>query len=188
MAACCSRPINCSRDSRSRTRSCAARAAIRASIGGRQGLTTTLSNVSEVTGQSEAVNVSTVQLRDGSVFFLIGVAPAQQARTYLNTFNRIRQNVQLAAIGRTRGATDDAVSPNRKYEGMRVAEAAKQAGKDPFDFVFDLLIEERGSLAAAQELARRRAEWVMPPLRVPRGVLAKYARCVRSASEGAITS
>jgi dihydroxy-acid dehydratase len=38
------------------------------------------------------------------------------------------------------------------------------------------------------ELARRRAAWVMPPLRVPRGVLAKYARCVRSASEGAITS
>jgi N-acyl-D-aspartate/D-glutamate deacylase len=56
------------------------------------------------------------------------------------------QNVQLAAIGRTRGGTNDAVSPNRKYEGMRVAEAAKQAGKDPFDFVFDLLIEERGSI------------------------------------------
>jgi len=56
------------------------------------------------------------------------------------------QNVQLAAIGRTRGGTNDLVSPNRKYEGMRVAEAAKQAGKDPFDFVFDLLIEERGSV------------------------------------------
>ena len=57
------------------------------------------------------------------------------------------QNVQLAAIGRTRGGTSDPVSPNRKYEGMRVAEAAKQAGKDPFDFVFDLLIEERASVA-----------------------------------------
>jgi N-acyl-D-amino-acid deacylase len=56
------------------------------------------------------------------------------------------QNVQLAAIGRTRGATNDAVSPNRKYEGMRVAEAARQAGKDPFDFVFDLLIDERASI------------------------------------------
>ncbi len=56
------------------------------------------------------------------------------------------QNVQLAAIGRTRGGTNDPVSPNRKYEGMRVAEAAKQAGKDPFDFVFDLLIAERGSV------------------------------------------
>ena len=56
------------------------------------------------------------------------------------------QNVQLAAIGRTRGGTNDPSSPNRKYEGMRVAEAAKEAGKDPFDFVFDLLIEERGSV------------------------------------------
>lgn len=55
------------------------------------------------------------------------------------------QNVQLAAIGRTRDAAAGE-SPNRKYEGMRVAEAAKQAGKDPFDFVFDLLIEERGSV------------------------------------------
>ena len=68
----------------------------RTTIGGRQGLTTTLSNVSEVTGDSEAVNVSTVQLRDGSVLFLIGVAPEQQARTYLTTFSRIRQNVQLS--------------------------------------------------------------------------------------------
>ncbi len=56
------------------------------------------------------------------------------------------QNVQLAAIGRTRGGANEPVSPNRKYEGMRVAEAASQAGKDPFDFVFDLLIEERGSV------------------------------------------
>jgi N-acyl-D-aspartate/D-glutamate deacylase len=56
------------------------------------------------------------------------------------------QNVQLASIGRTRGAADQGGSPNRKYEGMRVAEAAKLAKKDPFDFVFDLLIEERGSV------------------------------------------
>ncbi len=38
------------------------------------------------------------------------------------------------------------------------------------------------------ELARRKAGWVAPPPRVARGVLAKYARCVHSASEGAITS
>jgi dihydroxy-acid dehydratase len=38
------------------------------------------------------------------------------------------------------------------------------------------------------ELARRKAAWVAPPPRVERGVLAKYARCVRSASEGAVTS
>ena len=47
----------------------------RTNIGGRSGLTTTLSNVSEATGQSEAVNVSTVELSDGSLLFLIGVGP-----------------------------------------------------------------------------------------------------------------
>jgi N-acyl-D-aspartate/D-glutamate deacylase len=56
------------------------------------------------------------------------------------------QNVQLSAIGRVRGSREPGASPNRKYEGLRVAAAARQAGKDPFDFVFDLLIEERGSV------------------------------------------
>src|SRR5215471_13539470 len=37
------------------------------------------------------------------------------------------------------------------------------------------------------ELAKRRAGWVKPEPRVKRGVLAKYARTVRSASEGAVT-
>lgn len=55
-------------------------------------------------------------------------------------------NVQLAAIGRTRGRDTTTESPNRKYEGMRIGQAAKLAGKDPFDFVFDLLIEEHGSV------------------------------------------
>jgi dihydroxy-acid dehydratase len=37
------------------------------------------------------------------------------------------------------------------------------------------------------ELARRRAAWTTPKPRETRGVLAKYARTVRSASEGAVT-
>jgi dihydroxy-acid dehydratase len=37
------------------------------------------------------------------------------------------------------------------------------------------------------ELSRRQAAWVKPEPRVKRGVLAKYARTVRSASEGAVT-
>jgi hypothetical protein len=67
----------------------------RATIGGRRGLTTTLSNVSAVTGERETVNLSTVQLRDGSLLFLIGVAPSDEARAYLNTFGRVRQSVRL---------------------------------------------------------------------------------------------
>jgi dihydroxy-acid dehydratase len=37
------------------------------------------------------------------------------------------------------------------------------------------------------ELGRRRAAWKLPPPRETRGVLAKYARIVHSASEGAVT-
>ncbi len=37
------------------------------------------------------------------------------------------------------------------------------------------------------ELAKRKAAWVKPAVRVTRGVLAKYAKLVHSASEGAVT-
>jgi dihydroxy-acid dehydratase len=37
------------------------------------------------------------------------------------------------------------------------------------------------------ELAARRAKWTTPAPRETRGVLAKYAKCVRSASDGAVT-
>ena len=39
----------------------------------------------------------------------------------------------------------------------------------------------------SEELAKRKTAWVKPPARVERGVLAKYARTVNSASEGATT-
>ena len=37
------------------------------------------------------------------------------------------------------------------------------------------------------ELAQRRAAWTTPPAKATRGVLAKYVRLVRSASEGCVT-
>ena len=68
----------------------------RTTIGGRQGLTTTLSNVSSTTGEPEAVNVSTVQLSDGSVLFLVGVAPAGRSADLLQHV-RPSQTVGTAA-------------------------------------------------------------------------------------------
>lgn len=56
-------------------------------------------------------------------------------------------NVQLAAIGRQRGIASPTENANARYEGMRVADAAKAAGKDPFEFVFDLLRDTRGSVS-----------------------------------------
>jgi beta-barrel assembly-enhancing protease len=67
----------------------------RTSVDGRQGLTTTLSNVSDATGARETVNLTTVQLEDGALLFLVGVAPASEARAYLNTFGRVRESVEL---------------------------------------------------------------------------------------------
>lgn len=49
---------------------------------------------------------------------------------------------------------------------------------------------DKGELSVAlsdEELARRAREWQAPPPRYPRGVLAKYARLVSSAAEGAVT-
>jgi N-acyl-D-amino-acid deacylase len=46
-------------------------------------------------------------------------------------------NVQLASI---RDAS------YKKYEGMRIDEAAKAAAKDPYDFVFEILIAHRGNV------------------------------------------
>jgi hypothetical protein len=68
----------------------------RVSVGGRQGLTTTLSNVSDVTGQREYVNVTTAPLRGGRLLFVIGVAPDTEADAYAATFARIRQSVRIA--------------------------------------------------------------------------------------------
>ena len=45
-----------------------------------------------------------------------------------------------------------------------------------------------GAWVNEAELARRRQGWQKPAIRVQRGVLAKYARTVGSASQGAVTN
>ena len=51
-------------------------------------------------------------------------------------------NVQIASVPARTGIE----SGYKRYEGRRVDEAAKEAGKDPYDFVFDMLIANRGSI------------------------------------------
>ena len=67
----------------------------RDSIGGRNGYTTILSNVSAVTGQRERIAFSTTQLRDGKLLYVVGVAPQAEAQTYDAAFRRVRQTVQI---------------------------------------------------------------------------------------------
>jgi beta-barrel assembly-enhancing protease len=68
---------------------------VRENIGGRTALSTTLRNVSEVTGEAESVTLSTVPLRDGSLLYMIAVMPQEEANVYTGTFRRMRQSVRL---------------------------------------------------------------------------------------------
>jgi hypothetical protein len=68
----------------------------RVNVKGRLGLVTQLINVSEVTGQQEFVQLTTVYLRDGNMLYMIGVAPQSEANTYNNTFNRVRSSLKLS--------------------------------------------------------------------------------------------
>ncbi|MEO6188606.1 MAG: dihydroxy-acid dehydratase, partial [Ginsengibacter sp.] len=40
---------------------------------------------------------------------------------------------------------------------------------------------------STEEIERRKAGWQQPPLKATKGVLFKYARCVKDASEGCVT-
>jgi dihydroxy-acid dehydratase len=40
---------------------------------------------------------------------------------------------------------------------------------------------------STEELSRRKAEWKQPPLKAKKGILYKYAKCVKDASEGCVT-
>ena len=64
-------------------------------IAGRPGLATVLTNTSDVTRQQERIALYTTQLADGSLFFVVGVAPAREFNTYRQIFNRAVQSLQL---------------------------------------------------------------------------------------------
>ena len=61
----------------------------------RAGLATILNNQSDVTRQQERIALYTTQLQDGSLFFVVGVAPAREFNAYRSIFNRSVQSLQL---------------------------------------------------------------------------------------------
>jgi len=65
-------------------------------VGGRSGITVQLANVSEVTGQPEYISLSTTELRNGGLLYVIGVAPRNEAGTYDTAFRKVRQNIQIS--------------------------------------------------------------------------------------------
>jgi len=97
------------------------------------GLTATLPPWAQEGGRGKMVE----RLRDPAMRAKIRKEMEDPNPTWENRYESAGtwQNIQLASI---------ASPASKKYEGLRVAEAARQAGKDPFDFVFDLLAEGGG--------------------------------------------
>ena len=67
----------------------------RVNVGGREGIQTTLTNTSGITGQREHVILATTLLSDGSTLFVIGVSPNNERTTYQRVFNRVRQGLTI---------------------------------------------------------------------------------------------
>jgi hypothetical protein len=67
----------------------------RGTLGGRPALRTTLANVSEATGDRERIALYTTQMSDGSLFYMIGVAPEQDWGTYQNVVNRVASSIRF---------------------------------------------------------------------------------------------
>lgn len=67
----------------------------RVKVGGRQGLHTVISNVSDATGQQERIAVFTVLLRDASLFHALGVAPRDRFPDYEATFRKVVGSIQF---------------------------------------------------------------------------------------------
>jgi dihydroxy-acid dehydratase len=107
-------------------------------------------------------------------------------------------SVTAALVGQGLGESIGLITDGRfsgGTHGLVVGHVAPEAWVGgPIAFVKDgdrLTIDADGKVVQVEveeaELARRRKGWVRPEPRVSRGVLAKYARTVRSASEGAVT-
>jgi hypothetical protein len=65
------------------------------SLAGRRGLQTALSNVSEATGQRETIRIVTALVGDGTLFYTIAVAPADEYSAYQQAFSRIVESIRL---------------------------------------------------------------------------------------------
>ena len=64
-------------------------------VDGRQGQLITFDNTNEATGRAEVVNIVTTQLRNGQLFYMITVSPADEYQNYQNTFARILRSIRL---------------------------------------------------------------------------------------------
>ena len=68
----------------------------RGSLGGQQALRTSLSNMSEVTGGQERIDLYTSLMRDGTLFYVIGVAPQAEYGNYSPVFSKVVRSIEFS--------------------------------------------------------------------------------------------
>jgi beta-barrel assembly-enhancing protease len=67
----------------------------RGTIGGRPALRTILANVSDATGGRERIVLYTALRTDGSLFYMVGVAPEEEFNGYQAVFNKVAGSIQF---------------------------------------------------------------------------------------------
>jgi predicted Zn-dependent protease len=68
----------------------------RATVGNRSGISVLLNNVSDATNRNERINVTTTLMEDGTLFYLIGVAPDTDYAAYEPVFRKVASSIQFA--------------------------------------------------------------------------------------------
>ena len=69
---------------------------VRTTVGGRTGLTTSLTNTNEATGLAESITLITAQLRNGQILYMIAVAPANESASYQTAFRNVLRSLQIS--------------------------------------------------------------------------------------------
>jgi beta-barrel assembly-enhancing protease len=64
-------------------------------IAGREALGITLSNINEATGRTEVVTIYTTMMRNGSMFYMVTVAPQDDYQNYQQVFHNVLRSIQL---------------------------------------------------------------------------------------------
>jgi dihydroxy-acid dehydratase len=91
----------------------------------------------------------------------------------------------LLTDGRFSGATHGLMAGHVAPEAAHGGPIA--AVRDGETIVFDIKARRLDIEISEQELKQRLSQWTPPPSRYQRGVMAKYAKLVSSASQGAVT-
>jgi len=96
------------------------------------------------------------------------------------------KDVSLITDGRFSGGTHGIMVGHITPEAFTGGMIALVKNGDPIEI--DISKREVNLLIGAGEIKKRKRKWKQPDARYKRGVLAKYARLVNSASQGAVTS